>query len=94
MRLTILAITCMGSAELNALQLIVFAFPTCALLCVAVRGANSLILGAVVKTSECLEDLVSFGEGLKQTDDLTLLVCAMQSKSGIVDTCPPSNEMT
>jgi serine phosphatase RsbU (regulator of sigma subunit) len=24
--------------------------------------------------SECLEDLVSFGEGLKQTDDLTLLV--------------------
>jgi sigma-B regulation protein RsbU (phosphoserine phosphatase) len=24
--------------------------------------------------SECLEDLLSFGEGLKQTDDLTLLV--------------------
>jgi len=28
--------------------------------------------------SECLEDLVSFGEGLKQTDDLTLLVVRRQ----------------
>jgi len=24
--------------------------------------------------SECLQDLMSFGDGLKQTDDLTLLV--------------------
>jgi hypothetical protein len=33
MRVTILVITCIGSAELNALQLIVVAFPPCALLC-------------------------------------------------------------
>ena len=33
--------------------------------------------------SECLEDLVSFGEGLKQTDDLTLLVLRRSEQAGI-----------
>ena len=33
--------------------------------------------------SECLEDLVSFGEGLKQTDDLTLLVVRRAAQAGV-----------